>query len=523
MDHEPVQPAWVVPAALVVATAIGQLLTVDPWTDTFLAQIAWWPGAILMCGLLVSRKQHWALCCAGALLGSALVCASMGRDLLPYCVRLAGEFALVAVATMALQSRRSVLHPHVPGHDARECNPARFVVVAGIVLPVLGAAWCVAASRQFDIPSPRADWVQMALGRSLAYLLLVPAFVALVRLTHGREHATSRVPSLLAALGVFALVGAWMSALGRGEVAPLLLVAPIVLLIWTNHAIGGAWSWIVWSIVCTACLWLSTLGTGPLVHESERATVIHLQWWAVGTSVVLLLLTTLREQRGIARDALRDSYERLGQLARRVMTMQENERSRIARDLHDDVNQSLASLSIELSGLKRHADASSRERIEAMQEHLLGVSDDIRRLSHELHPSMLRYTSLAASLEALCASHSRDELEVHCETEETFSLSEQQKLELFRIAQEALHNAEKHAAASRVHIALRRDGDGALLRIEDDGCGLPEDYASARRGGLGMISMAERVKTLRGQLQFASAAQGGTRVEVRFPVGGPVR
>jgi two-component system sensor histidine kinase UhpB len=203
--------------------------------------------------------------------------------------------------------------------------------------------------------------------------------------------------------------------------------------------------------------------------------------------------------------------------------MQENERSRIARDLHDDVNQSLASISIELSGLKRNADETGRERIEALQEHLLGVSDDIRRLSHELHPSMLRYTSLAASLEALCASHSREELRVHCDTEETFALSEQQKLELFRIAQEALHNAEKHADATQVRIALRRDGKGALLRIEDDGRGLPPDYDASHHGGLGMISMAERVKTLRGEIVFSPAARGGTRVDVRFPVAAPTR
>ena len=518
MDHETVQAAWVAPATLLVATALGQGLTVDPWTATFFAQIAWWPGAILMCGLLASPRSRWAACTAGALLGSALVCASMGRDLLPYCVRLAGEFALVAVATLAVHPNRDV-----PIHESRECNPARFVLVAGIALPLLGAAWCVAASNQFDIPSPRSDWVQMALARSLAYMLLVPTFVGVMRLAHGRTHATARMPSVMAALGVFALVAVWMSPLGRTDVAPLLAVAPIVLLIWTNHTVGSAWSWVVWSLACIGCLWLSTLGTGPLVHDSMRATIVHLQWWAIGTSVVLLLLTTLREQRGLARDALRDSYERLGQLARRVMTMQENERSRIARDLHDDVNQSLASLSIELSGLKRKVDSDGRARIEALQEHLLGVSDDIRRLSHELHPSMLRYTSLAASLEALCASHSREELQVRCETEESFALSEQQKLELFRIAQEALHNAEKHAEASCVNIALRRDGEGALLCIEDDGRGLPADYASARHGGLGMISMAERVKTLRGQLAFARMAQGGTRVEVRFPVGAKVQ
>jgi len=102
-------------------------------------------------------------------------------------------------------------------------------------------------------------------------------------------------------------------------------------------------------------------------------------------------------------------------------------------------------------------------------------------------------------------------------------LNEQQKLDLFRIAQEALHNAEKHANASRVRIALRRDGETALLRIEDDGRGLPADYAAATRGGLGMISMAERVKTLRGELRFDSAGSAGTRVDVRFPVAAAVR
>jgi two-component sensor histidine kinase len=389
----------------------------------------------------------------------------------------------------------------------------------GIVLPVLGAL----VRRR--VQAIRHSLAARRLGADGARAQPgVPAARADVRragaLDAWTRASTGRVPSLLAALGVFALVGAWMSALGRGEVAPLLLVAPIVLLIWTNHAIGGAWSWIVWSISCTACLWLSTLGTGPLVHESERATVIHLQWWAIGTSVVLLLLTTLREQRGIARMPAR--FLRTAGPAGAPRDDDAGERTQPHRARPPRRRQPIARFAVHRTQRpEAPRDASSRERIEAMQEHLLGVSDDIRRLSHELHPSMLRYTSLAASLEALCASHSREELEVHCETEETFSLSEQQKLELFRIAQEALHNAEKHADASRVHIALRRDGDGALLRIQDDGCGLPEDYASARHGGLGMISMAERVKTLRGQLQFASVAEGGTRVDVAFPWAGP--
>lgn len=517
MAHEPAR-AWAVPAAMFAAVVLGQSLTVDPWSRTFFAQIAWWPGAILLCGLLASPVQRWVAIGAAAMLGSAVVCTMMGRELLPHCVMIAGEFAFVAISAWFLRPRDGLRF----GDPRRECNPVRFLLVGGIALPLAGTAWVVVSSSWVGMPLPRSDWLAMALARSLAYLLLVPAFSSLLRLIR-LPSTTSPLRSLIAAMGLFALVLLWMSPLGPTDAAPLLLVVPIVLLIWSVHALGGAWTWLIWTIACVSCLWLSTLGTGPLVHDSMPATIAHLQWWAVGTSAVLLFLTTLYDQRFSAHLALHDSYERLSQLARRVMTMQENERSRIARDLHDDVNQSLASISIELSGLKRHVDDIGRARIEALQEHLLGVSDDIRRLSHELHPSMLRYTSLAASLEALCASHCRDELRVECETEESFVLNEQQKLDLFRIAQEALHNAEKHANASRVHIALRRDGEAALLRIEDDGRGLPQDYAAAARGGLGMISMAERVKTLRGELRVVPGESAGTRVDVRFPVAASVR
>jgi two-component system sensor histidine kinase UhpB len=346
-----------------------------------------------------------------------------------------------------------------------------------------------------------------------------------MRLAHDERDdapATRPLRPAFVAAAAFALILLWLSPLGRGEAYPLLLLAPVMLLLWADHALGTAWTRLAWLPVWLSCLVMTSLGLGPLIHADQQATMMHLQWWSVGTSVVMLLLTALRDQRGESSEALRDSGERLSQLARRAMTMQENERSRIARDLHDDVNQSLASISIELSGLKRISGDEGRGRIEGLQDRLLGVSDDIRRLSHELHPSMLRYTSLAASLEGLCASHSRDDLHVRCETEESFDLSEPQKLDLFRIAQEALHNVEKHARARHVRIELRRDDEGmGLLRVEDDGRGLPDDRAAAPRKGLGMISMAERARSLRGRIDIRSGEAGGTRVDVQFPVPAP--
>lgn len=518
MDQAPARTGWLLPAAVAAAGALGQTMTMTPWMASFLGQSVWVPGAILMCGLLATPGSRWPVVFGAALFGSAMACVGMERELLPHCVVLMGEFALVVVATWWL-------HPERDGRiSPTGCDPIKFLLICGVLLPVAGGAWAHAAGAQLgtmSMPMSLTDSHEM-LARSIGYLIVVPAFTGAVRLAneHVEDEGDARgwQPAIIL-VGALAIVVLWISPIGNGEAFPLLLLAPIMLLLWSDHTLGSAWTRVAWLPVWLGCLLLTSLGIGPLVHDVSLATLSHVQWWSIGTTVVLLLLTALRDQRGESSEALRDSGERLSQLARRAMNMQENERSRIARDLHDDVNQSLASISIELSSLKRNADPPGRDRIEGLQDRLLGVSDDIRRLSHELHPSMLRYTSLAASLEGLCASHSREDLHVRCETDESFDLAEPQKLDLFRIAQEALHNVEKHAGARHVRIELRRDGGNlALLRVEDDGRGLPADRAAAPRRGLGMISMVERTRSLRGRIEFGAGPRGGTRVDVRFPV-----
>jgi len=152
---------------------------------------------------------------------------------------------------------------------------------------------------------------------------------------------------------------------------------------------------------------------------------------------------------------------------------------------------------------------------------LLAVSDDIRRLSHDLHPSILRYTSLAASLIALCESHTApSNLRVDCAIHEDMALNNEQKLNLFRIAQEAIHNVESHARATVALLSLSRDGEDIVLRVDDDGIGIPEDLRRRMGGGLGMISMEERARSLGGTFQVMRMAEGGSRLEVRLPIRG---
>jgi len=503
------------PLLVGVAIAFAQSLAVEPWTHLVFTHVVWFPGAVLMCCLLLVPTSRWAACIGAAMIGSALFCVGMGRPLLPQCVVLLGEFVLVAAASFVLR---------VPARDGIQdyVDIGRLLLVAGMALPLLGGAWARAATQQLGMSAMPDDWSHVVLARSIGYLILVPCFIGGVHYIrspwHVREAPLPDVVLGIVLLGALTL--AWSSRWANLNAAPLLLIAPTALLIWALQAFGVAGAFIAWLLVFAMSLVQSSTGLGPLVRDGFEETVTRTQVWALGTTGVLLTLAALSEQRRVSRASLQEAYLRLSELARKMMIVQESERVRIARELHDDISQSLASISIEMSALKRSVGGEDRARVDDMQEHLRGVSEDVRRLSHDLHPSMLRYTSLAASLGALCESHTHAAgLQVHCDVEDTPALSNDQKLNLFRIAQEGIHNVEKHAHAAQARITLARVDDDIVLRIDDDGVGLVQRGGVAREPpGLGMISIGERAKILQGHFTLRTRSNGGTRLEVRCPL-----
>jgi signal transduction histidine kinase len=230
---------------------------------------------------------------------------------------------------------------------------------------------------------------------------------------------------------------------------------------------------------------------------------------------------TLRENES----ALRASYARIQDLAGRLITAQEAERSRIARDLHDDVNQQLAGFSIALSGVKRRlqqsGDATVQEELTRLQQRTIDLANVIRDLSHELHPGVLQHVGLVAALKGHCAEFGRQHA-----IEVTFSaaagldgIPHDVALCLYRVAQEALRNVAVHAHAGKAQVTLRSTEDGLELVIADDGQGF--DLAEARSvEGLGLISLDERVRLIGGSLAIDTELQHGTEIRVRVPLGG---
>jgi len=228
----------------------------------------------------------------------------------------------------------------------------------------------------------------------------------------------------------------------------------------------------------------------------------------------------LREQEAM----LRLSFERIQELAGRLIVAQEAERKRIARDLHDDINQQLAGLSIALSGLRRRIGAHDPAALEAslttLQQRTITLADSVRRLSHDLHPGVLQQVGLTAALESHCAEfqqlHGIDVM--FFAAEDVTAIGPDASLCLFRAAQEALRNVAKHAGAHRVQVVLSNENDELTLTIVDDGGGFDAARVQRSGGGLGLLSIEERARLLHGSVRIASDAARGTAVRVAIPI-----
>jgi PAS domain S-box-containing protein len=229
------------------------------------------------------------------------------------------------------------------------------------------------------------------------------------------------------------------------------------------------------------------------------------------------------EERAEKEAALRISYERIQDLAGRLIAAQEAERARIARDLHDDINQQIAGLSIALSSLKRRAGEHHESGLEpvvaALQQRATTLADNVRHLSHQLHPGVLQHVGLVAALSSHCSEIGRQhEIEIAFTPGENLSaVPAETALCLFRATQEALRNVIRHAGARRAQVAINREGDQAVLSIADDGHGFDSARMQGAAGGLGLRSIEERARLLHGTVRIDSGP-GGTTVRVTAPL-----
>ena len=224
----------------------------------------------------------------------------------------------------------------------------------------------------------------------------------------------------------------------------------------------------------------------------------------------------------------------LSSVSRKLIEAQEQERTRIGRELHDDIGQRLALLAIELQRL--HEDPlvlpEVRSRMGELQKQISEIATDIQSLSHELHSAKLQYLGIAAALRGFCREFGEQQkVEVDFQAHDLPSpLSPDISLCLFRVLQEALHNSAKHSGVRRFEVRLWGTSDEIHLTVKDSGAGFDREQ-QRRAEGLGLISMEERLKLVNGTLYNRIATEAwyhdprsrASQSRMRLNAGGWVR
>jgi signal transduction histidine kinase len=225
---------------------------------------------------------------------------------------------------------------------------------------------------------------------------------------------------------------------------------------------------------------------------------------------------TLEENR-----VVESSKGELESLTSSLLSALEAERKRLARGLHEDLNQRLAALALQAGILENRLQEDARAQLRDMRQELESLSDDMRRLAHDLHPTILEHFGLVAALRSFCGeiSHLGRSTVSFRQRNVPASIPYEVALCLYRVAQEFLAGRMKHSLTTTAVITLAGASSHIQLAISDDGAGF-DTAAEPEERRIGMVTMRERVRLAGGTLSVMSRPEGGSRLEVRIPLAG---
>src|SRR5215469_11217603 len=340
----------------------------------------------------------------------------------------------------------------------------------------------------------------------------------------------------LAALLVAVSVCIGMSFLGGDRFAPVVLFVAVAF---------SAWYCGVAPAILTAVLALvaAAYGVHPGIHSLQAPTTgnfVGLVAFVVSSGLIILMGEARRRQNAVLRQqqeqleikvqertADLDNVNRnLRDLSARLMQLQDDERRRIARELHDSVGQTLAALSMNLTTVRADIEQLARTAIALNDSEGLvrEMVTEVRTISHLLHPPLLDELGLASALRWYVEGYSeRSKIQVDLDLPDDFGrLPQELETAIFRTVQECLTNIHRHSGSPVARIRVRERDGHCHVEIEDKGKGIPskklEEMASAGTPGVGIRGMQERIRQLSGTMEISSGTSG-TVVTVRLPVG----
>ena len=224
-----------------------------------------------------------------------------------------------------------------------------------------------------------------------------------------------------------------------------------------------------------------------------------------GDASVVALATTFNEMLDRLEQERRES-------ARRALLAQEGERQRIARELHDEVGQTLTGVILQVEGLAAEIPDDLRPQLEELRETVRHGAEEVRTIARRLRPEALEELGLSSALAALASAFERQvKVRVERDLAQAVEVSPEEELVIYRVAQEALTNVARHAEASRVRLELRAEQDSIVLAVGDDGRGIPAD---ARDSAQGLRGMRERAMLVGAKLSIESQPGQGTVIRL---------
>lgn len=473
----------------------------------------WFPDSVLLCALLLVPTEKWWF---------YLVVAAPLRFVPGLRPPAPDWFIWVTFINDAI---KAVLAAHLlrylTGNSVRFNTIRRFafyLAIAVLLAPMLSALAGAAARHALGYPfwPSCAQWF---MGNALTNLVITPA---LLQWTSGgyRQLRARAIEAALWAIA-FAISLGFTVLLTSSNESSIALYAPIPFLVWAAARLGpiGASSGL--SLMTSFLMLGISRGSGPFAAHLPVQNQLFVQLFLGLTSLPILFVAILIEERHAVERRLQESqtelnrnYERIRDLAGRLMRVQEEERKRIARELHDDISQQIASLIIGLDGLAGMLPdgmAPERSRLNDLTSTAKDMAESVRELSHQLHSVTLQHLGIARGLEGLCRTFAQQHhVEVNLESEELQDLPDDVSLCLYRVVQEALNNAVKHGNAKHVVVRLKRSKNQLSLEIRDSGSGFNPAAASE---GLGLVSMRERMRMVGGTLVLTSSRGKGTIIK----------
>ena len=508
-----VSPALLVAISYYVGTRIG-----FAWTPVGRPNSTFWPAnAILLAALLLTPRRTWWT------LFLALLPTHMFAQLqagVPAWTALGWFISNTSEALIGALCIARFTHPRNTLDNVRGVFT---FVVFGVVLAPLATSFLDAAAVVVT-GWGRAFWpvgVERFWTNALAELTLVPMIVlwsskGIPRL-RGTSVARYSEAALLAvgtALVVFLVFG---FQLFSPSATPALLYLPLPFLLWAAARFGlGGLSFSLLSVALISIGYIMR-GREPFPYVSMAQNILSIQILLCVVAVPLMFLSAVMAEARRTQDSLR-------RISGSLIEAQEQERHRIARELHDDIVQRLALLSLELEGVQLDVpDLASelRTRIGTLQNETTRITNDVQLISHELHSSTMDHLGILEAAKNFCKEFGeRQKVEIDFRSYDLPApFPTELSLSLFRVLQEALRNAARHSGVKRFDVCLWGSTGAIHLTISDLGAGF--DRETIMKGaGLGLTSMQERLRLVHGELSINSHPKGGTTIHARVPFGG---